>query len=552
VNFLQAHAIVKGFAGGPALPLLVGMSGTAEPLSVFLSAAAAQRGYDAALRFLPFNTLQQAIHEQGSDGEQECFVLMPWDLVPELDWRTGLSRTDLQESELQERARAVLRRLEERGAHIVYVPAPCPPLWLDPLRNASLLQWLIGAALQVRANVADEGAFSLRSYLASGLTIDNTQLGAVSTAIVGAIVDTMHAAASPVAKVLVTDLDNTLWSGIIGDDGVEGIFYRPEGKGYRHFIYQTALRRLRESGVLLAVVSKNDEQPALAPFAAGDMVLERSDFVAFIASWEAKSAQIRSLAEQLNLGLDAFVFVDDNPVELAEVERELPTVHRLLFPSSEKALPTLISELTRLFARAAITDEDRARTELYQRRLQSAVPSAVSGGDVYGFLRELDMTLTIRDRSTGDRTRAIQLINKTNQFNLNGRRLDESEVSAQLEAGSRLLTATLSDRTGSHGEVLAALIDSAGCITSMVMSCRVFQRRVEFAFLAWVAARAPLVRSADYVETDRNAPVGRFVSELDAGRAEDGRLRIDAAAVVERFSRDVALFSIVADEGVSG
>jgi FkbH-like protein len=366
--------------------------------------------------------------------------------------------------------------------------------------------------------------------------------------IVSAITDTMGSTESPAAKVLVTDLDNTLWSGIIGDDGVEGIAYRPEGKGYRHFIYQTALRRLRESGVLLAVVSKNDEAPALAPFAIGDMVLERSDFVAFFASWNAKSAQIRALAEQLNLGLDAFVFVDDNPVELAEVERELPGVHRLLFPDSEKALPTLISELTRLFARTTVTDEDRERTALYQRRLQSTVPSGDSGGDVYGFLRELDMTLMIRDRSTGDRARAIQLINKTNQFNLNGRRLDEGEVAAQLVLGSRLLTATLSDRTGSHGEVLAALIDADGRITSMVMSCRVFQRRVEFAFLAWVAARSPLLRSADYVETERNAPVGRFVAELGATKGEDGALLIDAMAIAEQCARDVALFTILTDE----
>jgi FkbH-like protein len=551
VNFLQAHAIVKAFAGGPVMSLLVGMSGTAEPLSVFLSAAAAQRGYDAELRFLPFNTLQQAVHEPRTLGEHECFVLMPWDLVPELDWRTGLSRTELQEPELQARAHDVLRRLAERGARVVYVPAPCPPLWLEPSRNASLSRWLIGAALQARAIVADESVFSLRSYLASGLPIDNSQIGAVASLIVSAITDTIGSTDSPAAKVLVTDLDNTLWSGIIGDDGVEGIAYRPEGKGYRHFIYQTALRRLRESGVLLAVVSKNDEQPALAPFAIGDMVLDRSDFVAFYASWNAKSAQIRALAEQLNLGLDAFVFVDDNPVELAEVERELPGVHRLLFPSSDKALPTLLAELTRLFARTTVTDEDRERTALYQRRLQSAVPSAASGGDVYGFLSDLDMTLAIRDRSTGDRTRAIQLINKTNQFNLNGRRLDENEVSAQLAAGSRLLTATLSDRTGSHGEVLAALIDNSGCITSMVMSCRVFQRRVEFAFLAWIVARASLVRSADYVETDRNAPVGRFVSELGAENAEGGMLRIDADAIASRFARDVALFTIVADESAS-
>ena len=548
MNFMEAHAIVKAFSGGPALSLLVGMSGTGEPLSVFLKAAAANRGYDAQLRFLPFNTLQQAIHEPRNPREHECFVLMPWDLVSELDWRTGLSRTELTERDLHERAQGVLRRIFERGARIVYMPAPSPPLWLDPTRNAALSQWLIAAALEVRAIVLDERAFSLRSYLASGLAVENAQMGAVSTAVVDAVVDATPESALPVAKVLVTDLDNTLWSGIIGDDGVDGIAYRPEGKGYKHFIYQTALRRLRESGVLLAVVSKNDEAPALAPFVVGDMVLGRSDFVAFVASWNAKSAQIRMLAEQLNLGLDAFVFVDDNPVELAEVEHEIPSVHRLLFPSGEKELPALIAELSRIFARTTVTDEDRERTALYQRRLESAVPTEASGGDVYEFLRELDMTLTIRDRSSGDRTRAIQLINKTNQFNLNGRRLDETEVAAQLASGSRLLTATLSDRTGSHGEVLAAIIDSSGCITSMVMSCRVFQRRVEFAFLVWLSTRTPLIPSADYLETERNAPVARFVAEVGATTGAEGRLMLDRAAIVELFSRDLALFTVLDGE----
>ena len=151
MNFLQAHAIVKAFAGGPTLRLLVGMSGTAEPMSVFLTAAAAQCGYSASLRFLPFNTLQQAIHAPRQPDEHECFVLMPWDLVPELDWRTGISRSDLIEAELYARANGVLRRLVERGARIVFVPAPSAPLWLDPIRNHALAQWLIAAALNARA-----------------------------------------------------------------------------------------------------------------------------------------------------------------------------------------------------------------------------------------------------------------------------------------------------------------------------------------------------------------------------------------------------------------
>ena len=154
------------------------------------------------------------------------------------------------------------------------------------------------------------------------------------------------------------------------------------------------------------------------------------------------------------------------------------------------------------------------------------------------------MTLDIRDRSAGDRARAVQLINKTNQFNLNGRRIDDHEVATLLAQGSKLLTATLTDRTGSHGEILAALIDPNGRITSMVMSCRVFQRRVEFAFLAWVAGRWPHLKSAVYIPTDRNTPVGRFVSELGTPIAEDGTVTLNSATLVEQGARDVALFTI--------
>ena len=551
MTFLQAHATVKAFTGGEDLPALIAMSGTAEPMLVFLKAAAAQRGFLAKPRFLPFNTLQQAILGGPSPEGQECFVLMPWDLIPELDWRTGVALRLVDDEVLRAQARTVLQRIADRGARIVYLPAPCPPLCLDPARNAAMLQFLLALALEFGAKLIDGAAFSLRSYLSSGLPFDNTMLGAASAVVMGAIVEGRPEFAPRSAKVLVTDLDQTLWSGIIGDDGPEGIAYGPAGKGYRHFIYQTLLRRLREDGVLLAVVTKNDPEPVLVPFAGGNMVLQRDDFVVIIASWNAKSAQIRALAQQLNLGLDAFVFVDDNPVELAEVAAELPDVHRVQFPTSDADLTTLISELTRLFARSSVTIEDRERTAMYRRRFETILPTDAVGGDISEFLKELRMTLEIRERKLGDSTRSLQLINKTNQFNLNGRRLSNEELAQQLANGSRLFSATLTDRAGGHGEILAALVDPAGCLTAMVMSCRVFQRRIEHAILAWLITQGVSVTHADYMATERNGPVKMFLNECAATTVASGMVPLDSSAIASRGRVELELFTIVAGSEIT-
>jgi FkbH-like protein len=333
--------------------------------------------------------------------------------------------------------------------------------------------------------------------------------------------------------VLVPDLDNTLWSGIVGDDGAAGVSARPEGKGYPHFLLQGLVRALQQDGVLIAAVSKNDAETAREPFRTGSMPLREEHFVAILASWHAKSAQIRELASRLNLGLDAFVFIDDNVLELEEVRRELPAVTTRRFPSEVSALPDFLADLQALFRRRTLSTEDRERTALYRRRLDGMVPQEAAGADLTAFLRELEMTLRITDRSTGDRTRAVQLINKTNQFNLNGERLSDAEVGALLARGGRLLTATLEDRTGSHGEILACLLDGDGVIRSFVLSCRVFQRRVEHAFVAWLATQEPAPTAFAFRRTERNGPLRDFLTrQLDDPAAEAMLLPFDAETLL--------------------
>jgi FkbH-like protein len=542
MNFLEAKRIVGNFAGGPPLPLLVAMSGTGEPLELYLRAAAATRGREAKVRLLPFNTLQQSLLAPPADGEREVFFLLPSDLVTELDWRSGLPGERLDPAVALAQADAVLQRIQQRAnATLVYLATPLPPAFADGATQASLAALLEARVLAAGGRVLAPELFSLASYFTSGLPVAGKAMGEVAAA----VIDAALAARREPAKLVVTDLDNTLWRGVIAEDGVDGIHWRAEGLGYRHFVYQTYLMRLKGEGVLLAAVSRNSPEVAIAPLRDGRMTVKESDFVTVVASYHAKSAQIREIAKQLNLGLDAVVFVDDNPVELQEVSQELPAVRCVAFPKQDEGLPAVLAELSGHLARRELTAEDKTRTEMYRRRLEGMVPSEAAGADLEGFLRDLKMKLTLHDRSTGDRTRAVQLINKTNQFNANGARVTDEDVGAILATGGRLLTATLEDRTGSHGEILALLASGDGVVQAFVLSCRVFQRRVEQAFCAWLAEQPHPPVSMTYAPTERNEPFQVFLQDPAFGPAVPGSVSWDAAAYAAAHAGDLALFELV-------
>src|SRR4029453_17796696 len=188
---------------------------------------------------------------------------------------------------------------------------------------------------------------------------------------------------------------------------------------------------------------------------------------------------------------------------------------------------------------------DRERTELYRRRLAGMVPSDVAGADLTEFLRGLGMTLRVHDRSAGDRERAVQLINKTNQFNINGRRLSDGDVAAGLAAGGRLYTAALEDRTGSHGEVLGLLLTADGTVKSFVMSCRVLQRRAEPAFLTWLSGHPLGPRRFEVAVTPRNEPARKFLGDPAFAPSDAGVVAFDAEGSRRAHADDFALFKLV-------
>ncbi len=542
MNFLEAQKIVSSFSGGKSLEFSLAMSGSAEKLHLYLRAAAAQAGFELALRTLPFNTLGQALFQPPPGDCAEVFLLFPWDFAPETDWRSGVPAEEIDAGSLRRRAEATAEVLLRRRARAFYVPAPLVPLFSNPTENGALSAFLSSLAGSIQARFLPSGVFSLASYLSSGCPIGGQSLGQVASAIMEVAV----AQPEEICKVLVTDFDQVLWSGVLAEDGLEGIHYAPEGLGYRHFLYQSLLAKLRREGVLLVGVSRNQTEVALEPLRSGRMLLREEDFVSIQCSYGAKSAQIRQVAEHLNLGLQSVAFVDDNPVELAEVSMQLPDVHCLSFPQRDDQLPEFFSRISGLFPKATVTEEDRERTSLYRRRMQGMAPSKVAGADLHEFLLQLRMELTLHRRTANNFARALQLINKTNQFNLNGIRFTEDELKTILDQGGRLFSASLSDRHGTHGEILACLVDGNMTVRSLVMSCRVFQRRVEHGFLAWLAQQKNPPSEFNFQPTPHNLPLQDFLKN-PAFSHHSGKIRMKTKAFVEAHDSDLKLFNLVVD-----
>jgi FkbH-like protein len=296
-------------------------------------------------------------------------------------------------------------------------------------------------------------------------------------------------------KCLVLDLDNTLWGGVIGDDGLGGIVIgqgSPLGEGFAEL--QAYAKELARRGIILAVSSKNDETNALEPFEKHpEMVLRRGDIAAFRANWTDKAANIRAIAQDLNIGLDSLVFLDDNPVERIQVREALPMVAVPEVPDDPAMIPHILADAG-YFESLAITAEDLQRSGQYQENIAREQHRATAS-DMESFLRGLDMRMVYRRFDTLGMQRIVQLINKTNQFNLTTRRYTEEDVAAIIaDPASFGLQLRLLDRFGDNG-IIAIIIGrmlepAVVTIDTWLMSCRVLGRQVEATTLNLIAATA--------------------------------------------------------------
>jgi FkbH-like protein len=317
-------------------------------------------------------------------------------------------------------------------------------------------------------------------------------------------------------KCLIVDLDNTLWGGVVGEDGVAGLKLGGAFPGNVYSELQREIRALHDRGIALAIASKNNEADAWEVFdTRSEMILKREDFAACRINWNDKATSLRELATELNLGLESFVLLDDNPVERSWIEESLPEVEVCPVGDPIEMLRWLTT--TRRFDSLAITREDALRSKSYaaaQQRSELASKSA----NLEEYLASLGTQVQVGCNSPAQIARVAQLTQKTNQFNLTTRRYSESEIQARTaDPAWRVFWCSSRDRFTDEGVIGAALVQVRGsewAVDTFLMSCRVLGRGVEKAFLSAVCSQAhsegaKTVRG-EFIKTAKNAQTEEF------------------------------------------
>jgi FkbH-like protein len=345
------------------------------------------------------------------------------------------------------------------------------------------------------------------------------------------VIDILLSSLGRVVKCVVVDLDNTLWSGVIGDDGLEGIAAGPFGEGEPFYRLQHYLLDLKQRGIVLAVCSKNEPDTALAPFRSHpEMVLREKDIAVFVANWNPKPDNIRLIKETLNIGFDSMVFLDDNAFERQLVRETLPEVIVPELPEDPADYVRALSELN-LFEVASFSEEDRRRADLY-RENASRQSLQANCSDITEYLRSLDMQVTLRHFDAFHLPRIAQLLQRSNQFNLTTRRYTVAQCEAMMKQEPEYLPlyVKLADKLGDNGlisVVILRLCPPVLEVDSWLMSCRVLGRGVEQYVMNQVMAIAAKqgceMVVGTYIPTAKNAMVRNFYQQFGFEKLQDGQ-----------------------------
>jgi FkbH-like protein len=478
-----------------------------------------------------------------SDADVAVVVLEWGDVDPRLGlrslggWRVDdLAHVLSSAAERVERLAEVLGRLSKTRTVVCCLPTlPLPPLFPSAVEQTGAEEAALRALLASLATAlaGEQGIRLLSSQSVDEHSPPAARLDVGSELAAGFPYTTAHAAAlaellaglvlrPQPKKGLITDLDDTLWDGLLGEIGAEAVGWSLEADAQAHGLYQQLLASLASAGVLLAVASKNEPALVDEAFAREDLLLPRDAVFPFEVGWGSKAASVGRILAAWNIAPDAVVFVDDSPMEVAEVQAAFPAMECLVFPRGEKAeLWRFLRRLRSAFGKSTVTEEDVLR--LASIRSSQAIREREpldSTGYSDDFLSSAGGSVTIDARKAHD-ARALELVNKTNQFNLNGRRLDESSFRRRLEdPDSFLVTASYSDRFGPLGKIASILGTRNGStlvVTGWVMSCRAFSRRIEYHCLAYLFDAFGVEKIVfDYDETPRNAVFQDFLASIDA------------------------------------
>lgn len=436
-----------------------------------------------------------------------------------------LSSVQMRLSELS----LVLTELSQRTTVALSLPTlPLPPMFKPPrgmsdptvleLRR-QLAEFAAGLAQTSQVRVVDTQQLDLASPI-------STRYDAASDLRTGFPYRQEHACllsealanllrpAAPM-KGIITDLDNTLWSGIIGEDGVDEISWDLDHKTQAHGLYQEMLASLSELGVFIGVASKNDPLVAQQGLQRTDLVVSRDSLFPVEANWGAKSESVQRILKTWNIGAESVLFLDDSPIELAEVAAGVPGIQCRQFPTGDaEAILRLIGEMRDLFGKTTVTVEDQLRVSSLKSSGAVATSAAI---DPEEFLRQAEAEITLEWNMPDER--CFELINKTNQFNLNGQRFDEATWRRRLsDPQSFLLAVRYSDKYAPLGKVSVLAgrwRNGIPQIDIWVLSCRAFSRRIEHQVLQSCFERFDCEQiHFDFLPTDRNAPLRELLTDL--------------------------------------
>ena len=315
-------------------------------------------------------------------------------------------------------------------------------------------------------------------------------------------------------KCIVLDLDNTMWGGVLGEDGISGIKIGGDYPGKAFAFFQKSLLQLSKAGVILAVCSKNNEADVLEAWEKNPfMVLKKEHFAAYRINWTDKATNIKELAEELNIGLDSFVFVDDNPTERELIKQMLPMVSVPEFPAQPYNLPMFFKQLVNDYFKVySITDEDEKKTEQYKANAARA-QAQHSFTDFGAFLESLDIQITIEAANEFNIPRIAQMTQKTNQFNLTTKRYTDADVKGFLADGWKIWCISVADRFGDNG-ITGCIIVNGNEIDTFLLSCRILGKGIEKAFVKQILLKfrnqGLTEVHATYIPTAKNAQVKDF------------------------------------------
>lgn len=341
------------------------------------------------------------------------------------------------------------------------------------------------------------------------------------------------------ARAIVLDLDNTCWGGVVGDDGIKNIKIGSDYPGNQFVAFQKFVKTLMDRGIAVTLCSKNDEETALKVFSdRKEMVLSLQDIITHRINWTAKSHNIREIASELGLGLQNLIFIDDNPMERLEVKQNAFGVIVPEMPSDVSKWPEFLSKLPALSS-VKILDSDQKRIAKYKIKKKIELEQK-NFSDKKSFLKNLEMRIEMRNLSTRSYERTLQLITKTNQYNVTGLRLDEKQIDAFVKANNDIVTIKISDKFGSD-EIVAVVLLAYNAISAeivnFVMSCRVLGRGVETAVLAEICNRAKHRNCEEVVgrivRTERNKPCQSLYFDHGFTSEGDGIFKLKLECSVE-------------------